>query len=305
MLTVLFDRWSDLAAQRAHLARGGLFVPAPEPLPKPYDELTVVVVAPDDQAVEVRARVVQIAPGVGVALASEQPRDMQLALGALLAEAQAQVDSPTAAGTMVHWGRPAWDDAASAPPDEAPLAGELPSSEAPLDDAAEADMAGADAEAIEPLAVEAVSAEVELEGDAVGGAGAGTLYEQIRAMGSTEKLRLALHGDRASRLLLLKDPNKTIQLHILQNKRITIEEVQHIAGNRQANPEALVRIGETREWLQNPSVVLALVSNPKTPSRTAVRLLRSLPQSEIRRIAKSPNVSQSIAQAARRLVSGG
>jgi hypothetical protein len=230
---------------------------------------------------------------------------MQLALGALLAEAQAQVDSPTAAGTMVHWGRPAWDDAASAPPDEAPLAGELPSSEAPLDDAAEADMAGADAEAIEPLAVEAVSAEVELEGDAVGGAGAGTLYEQIRAMGSTEKLRLALHGDRASRLLLLKDPNKTIQLHILQNKRITIEEVQHIAGNRQANPEALVRIGETREWLQNPSVVLALVSNPKTPSRTAVRLLRSLPQSEIRRIAKSPNVSQSIAQAARRLVSGG
>jgi hypothetical protein len=278
VLTVLFDRWSDLAAQGTHVARGGLFVPAPEPLPKPYDELTVVVVAPDDRSVEVRARVVQIAPGVGVALASDQPREMQSALGGLLELAQSQVDAPTAAGTMVHWGRPAWDGAASAPAED--QGGEL-----------------------EPLAVEAVSAEVDLESDAVGGAA--TLYEQIRGMSSTEKLRLALHGDRSARLLLLKDPNKTIQLHILQNKRITIEEVQHIAGNRQANPEALVRIGETREWLQNPSVVLALVSNPKTPSRTAVRLLRSLPQSEIRRIAKSPNVSQSIAQAARRLVAGG
>jgi hypothetical protein len=136
-------------------------------------------------------------------------------------------------------------------------------------------------------------------------AGAATLLAQIRAMSSSDKLRLAVHGDRAARLLLLKDPNKTIQLHILQNKRITLEEVQHIAGNRQANPEALVRIGDTREWVQHPGVLLALVSNPKTPSRTAQRLLRSLPQGELRRIAKSPNVPQAIATAARRLVIGG
>jgi hypothetical protein len=136
-------------------------------------------------------------------------------------------------------------------------------------------------------------------------AGSATMLEQIRAMSSSEKLRLAIHGDRTARLLLLKDPNKTIQLHILQNKRITLEEVQHIAGNRQANPEALSRIGENREWLGHPGVVLALVSNPKTPSRTSMRLLRSLPQSEIRRLAKSPNVPQGIAQAARRLVVSG
>jgi hypothetical protein len=292
ILTVLFGRWSDLAAQRTHLARGGLFVPAPDPLPRPYDELTVLVAAPDDQWVELRARVVQIAPGVGVALACDDPAALGRALAPLFDAAVAQTDAPDAAGTMVHWGRPAWTEPAEAVEPEPPL--DASPEDVPVD---------AEPDGFASLEADGASDGAEAEPEPT--AASATLLAQIRAMGSSEKLRLALHGDRAARLLLLKDPNKTIHLHILQNKRISLEEVQHIAGNRQANPEALARIGDTREWVQHPAVALALVSNPKTPSRTAQRLLRSLPQSEIRRIAKSPNVPQSIAIAARRLVVGG
>jgi hypothetical protein len=130
----------------------------------------------------------------------------------------------------------------------------------------------------------------------------GQLYDQIRAMGSQEKMQLALHGDRAARLLLVKDLNKTIQTFLLQNPRITIDEVRYIAGFRQANPEALVSIAMHREWGQNQNVLAALVRNPKTPPMLAVQLVDKVAPAEQRRLAKSTEVPRAVQTAARRKV---
>jgi hypothetical protein len=163
--------------------------------------------------------------------------------------------------TWVFWGRP--EPVADAPGFEAPSVSEGP---------AEPESASAD----------------------------GLLYDQIRAMGTQEKIRLALHGDRAARLFLIKDVNKTIQTFLLQNPRITIDEVRYIAGFRQASPDALQTIAAHREWGQNPNVVAALVRNPKTPSTVAVKLLDKLAPAEIRRLAKSAEVPRAVQAAARK-----
>jgi hypothetical protein len=128
------------------------------------------------------------------------------------------------------------------------------------------------------------------------------LYDQIKAMGSQEKIRLALHGDRAARLILLKDVNKTIQTFLLQNPRITIDEVRYLAGYRQASPDALQAIAAHREWGQNANVVAALVRNPKTPATIAVKLLDKLAVTELRRLAKGNEVPRAVQVAARKRV---
>lgn len=128
------------------------------------------------------------------------------------------------------------------------------------------------------------------------------LYDQIRAMGSPEKMQLALHGDRAARLLLIKDVNKTVQTFLLQNPRITIDEIRYLAGYRQANPEVLVQIAAHREWGQNQGVLGALIRNPKTPTTTAAKLVDRVTPAEQRRLAKSNEVSRAVQAAARKKV---
>jgi len=128
------------------------------------------------------------------------------------------------------------------------------------------------------------------------------LYDQIREMSSNEKMQLALKGDRNARLLLLKDVNKSVQTFLLQNPRITIDEIRYIAGYRQANPDVLVAIAAHRDWGQNQGVLAALVRNPKTPAPTAVKLLDKIAPAELRRLAKSGEVPRAVQTAARKKV---
>ena len=128
------------------------------------------------------------------------------------------------------------------------------------------------------------------------------LFDQIKAMSSPEKMQLALHGDRTARFLLLKDVSKGVQTFLLQNPRITIDEIRYIAGYRQANPDALVSIAAHRDWGQNQGVLAALVRNPKTPTMTAVKLLDKIAATDLRRLAKSTEVPRAVQAAARKKV---
>lgn len=130
------------------------------------------------------------------------------------------------------------------------------------------------------------------------------LAERLKTMSTPDKRKLALHGDRAARQLMLKDPNKQMHVFVVQNKGITLDEVRYVAGFRQANPEALKQISENRDWVQNPRILMALVQNPKTPPTVATRLLSKLGTNDLRRLAKSSNVPRAVSIAARKMVTG-
>jgi hypothetical protein len=86
---------------------------------------------------------------------------------------------------------------------------------------------------------------------------------------------------------------------VLRNRHLTSDEVRMMAGYKNINPNALQKIAENRDWMRDQRIVVALVTNPKTPPQIAVRLVDRLPSAEIRRLARSTDVPRAIQNAAR------
>ncbi len=129
-----------------------------------------------------------------------------------------------------------------------------------------------------------------------------SLYNQIQHMSIGERVKLALKGNRDARMILIRDPNRLIQRFVLQNPRITDDEIITVARNRNLDVDLLRLIGDHKYWPRNYQVKLALVTNPKTPLATALHFLSSLMERDIRLLAKSKSVSSTIATQARRLM---
>ncbi|HZP40319.1 MAG TPA: hypothetical protein VFD84_02275 [Candidatus Binatia bacterium] len=143
---------------------------------------------------------------------------------------------------------------------------------------------------------------VEPEETKVRPAEAQSLYARILAMGTGEKIKLALRGNKDVRLILARDPARLVRRLVLMNPRITDAEVIAVARNRSADEELLRLITQKREWMRNYQVRLALVTNPKTPLAISMRQLPTLGERDIRALAKSKNVPQAVATQARRMI---
>jgi len=129
-----------------------------------------------------------------------------------------------------------------------------------------------------------------------------SLYAQILTMGIAEKLKLALRGNKDARNILIRDASKMIRRFVMQNPRISDAEVIAVARNRSSDEELLRIIVDSREWMRNYQVRLALATNPKTPLPVALKLIPTLGERDLRFIAKSRNVSQAVVANARRLL---
>ena len=128
------------------------------------------------------------------------------------------------------------------------------------------------------------------------------LLQRIQRMKVAEKIRLAMTGEKETRNILMRDPNRLVQFAIISNPRITDGEISMIAASKGADEDVLRRIGNNREWVKYYPVRLALCTNPKAPIAIASRLLETLTQKDLRLIAKSKSVPSAIAQAARRMI---
>ena len=215
----------------------------------------------------------QIVQGRGIAIAFDDIAVAKKKFAALFVEAES-VEDPLAGATWVFWGRSEG----------------APNALAPAPDANEASDAG---DADEKDTDTALSKD-----DA-----AAALRAQLETMPSHQKIQLAIHGDRTARLLLIRETNKSFQTFVLQNKRITLDEVRYIAGYRQASADVLNAIAQNKDWSQNAGIASALVRNPKTPSMTAVKLLDKLAPAEVRRLAKSNDAPRAVQIAARKRAS--
>jgi hypothetical protein len=127
-------------------------------------------------------------------------------------------------------------------------------------------------------------------------------WERIRNLSRTEKLLLAPKADRGERQVLIQDNDAQVIFSLLKNPRITAEEVIRIARSPLLSSIAAELIAKTTIWAGNSEIRAALVHNPRTPTPLAIKLLPTLPEPEIRQIAKSGGVSQALKQAALRIV---
>jgi hypothetical protein len=288
---------ADLAAQQAHLARGALFLPEPEPLPEQYLEIVLRIETAVGTDVELDARVLQVLPGHGIAVAPEVLAVAKTVLAPLFAEPPGADD----VATFIFWGR------AERPVSARPRvpSGAPPVVPASIPPATPTPIPSATPKPIPiPTPVPTGDPPPSTPDDVPFGDldldETAKLEAEIAGMNTNQKMQLAMRGTRLARTLLLKDVNKNLQAFIIQNPRITLDEIRSLAGNRQLNPDVLNTIANHKDWGNNPNIVVALVRNPKTPQLVTAKLIEKVPMAEARRLAKANDVPRHVVSAARK-----
>jgi hypothetical protein len=130
----------------------------------------------------------------------------------------------------------------------------------------------------------------------------GPLAKRIPGMGLPEKMRLAQTGDKEARSLLARESNKQILFCLLQNPRISDQEILNFAREKTLPEEILSLLSKRKEWMKKYPVRLALAQNPKTPLALSLRLIRSFRDYDLRKIARSKDVSVHVASGARKIL---
>jgi hypothetical protein len=131
-----------------------------------------------------------------------------------------------------------------------------------------------------------------------------TIYQKIQGLTFSDKRLLALRGGRDVRSILIKDPNKELSLTVLENPKITETEVELIAKSRSSSDEAIRKIIKKREWMKSYPIVLAIVSNPKTPAGIGISLLNGLKTKDLSSLEKNKNIPEAIRSSAKTLLRG-
>ncbi|HPK65296.1 MAG TPA: hypothetical protein PKX99_01825 [Thermoanaerobaculia bacterium] len=132
----------------------------------------------------------------------------------------------------------------------------------------------------------------------------GTLWERLRSLNRNQRLLLAPKAGRAERALLVQESDAQVLFALLKNPRLTLDEVVRVAKSSFLSFQMAELILKTSQWIGNLDVRLALVHNPKTPVPFALRLLPTLPDAEVRAIAKGAATSMALKQAALKRVQG-
>jgi len=127
-------------------------------------------------------------------------------------------------------------------------------------------------------------------------------YQELLEMQVSEKIKMALTGDKEWRNLLIREANKLVCTAVLKNPRISEPEVLMVAKNRASSEELIRIILLNREWVKNYDMKKALIIHPRTPLQSAMRFMTFLSEKDVRELAKSRNVSQAIVNNARRML---
>ena len=128
------------------------------------------------------------------------------------------------------------------------------------------------------------------------------ILQRIQKLSVSERIHLALKGGKEIRTILLRDPSKEVSLTVLENPKITETEIELIAKSRSISDETLRKITKKREWMKNYGIILALVTNPKTPAGIAVPLVSGLKTKDLALLEKNKNVTEGVRATAKKLL---
>jgi hypothetical protein len=132
-----------------------------------------------------------------------------------------------------------------------------------------------------------------------------SLERKLATMSVSEKVQLALHGNREARQLLLRDRAGVVQSSLVRNPKITLDELSALARAPHLAPDCAETLAQHPTHGRSPQLALALVRNPRTPLPTAIDLIPRLSPGDLRVVAKGLGLRMQVAAAARkRLVDG-
>jgi hypothetical protein len=129
-----------------------------------------------------------------------------------------------------------------------------------------------------------------------------TALQRINLMGLSDRVRLALTGNKTERLVLIKDSNRLVQAAVLDSPKMADDEVLIHARNLSLPGDIISKIANNREWTKNYPIILALVENPKTPINRAISFVKLLHDRDLTLLSRDRNTSPVIRTLAQNLV---
>ncbi|WP_242346684.1 hypothetical protein [Anaeromyxobacter terrae] len=120
------------------------------------------------------------------------------------------------------------------------------------------------------------------------------ITQRIMRMSVAEKIKLATLGNKEARTLLLRDSNKLVCMAAATSPRITDGEILGLANSRTVSVDVLRYIYSNREFTRTYAIKISLVKNPKVPLPTALKMMYTLQEKDIKELARDRNVPQTI-----------
>lgn len=128
-----------------------------------------------------------------------------------------------------------------------------------------------------------------------------SLIRRVMMMNVKDRVKLARKGDRETRGILIRDSNKLVATAVINNPRVTDQEVEAIAAMRTVSDEVLRLISMNRQWARSYTITHNLARNPRTPIGTAMSVLTRLRVKDLEVLGKSRNISETVRRQAYRL----
>lgn len=161
--------------------------------------------------------------------------------------------------------------------------------------------AGPDAPLVEAEGLDVSDVVTEPEEETTAGQ-PGRKRRLLSSLSVVERIKVAVHGTREQRAVLVRDPNRLVSAAVLSSPKLSDSEIEGFARATNVSEETLRVIGSTRAWVKSNTVAAALVKNPKTPPAISLPLVSRLPERELKLLTVDRNVPEGLRIAAKKMV---
>jgi len=128
-----------------------------------------------------------------------------------------------------------------------------------------------------------------------------SMIRRIMLMNTRDRMKLAMKGDREARSVLIRDANRVVSSAVINNPRITEQEIENIASMRTISDEVLRLISLNRAWARSYPIIHNLARNPRTPIPTVLNILPRIRTKDLQQLSINRNVSEAVRRQATRL----
>lgn len=114
--------------------------------------------------------------------------------------------------------------------------------------------------------------------------------QRLKDMSVGHRIKMAYRGNKQVRSILIRDTNKSVSVAVVRSGRLSDGEIAHYAGNRNLGDDVIREISSNSEFLRKYPVKLALVGNPKTPTKKALAIIPFLHKKDLQQLCRNKNV---------------
>lgn len=128
-----------------------------------------------------------------------------------------------------------------------------------------------------------------------------SMINRVMKMGVKDRVKLGMKGDREARNILIRDPNRLVASSVVNNPRLTEQEVESISAMRSIPEDILRQIATNRQWSRSYTIGHSLAKNPRTPLANVITIMSRLQLRDLAALSKNRNVSDAVRRQALRL----